>query len=106
MTDLKQEEFEQKIARGERPVVADFWAPWCGYCRRIAPVLDRMEQTYGDRVDFVKINVDDNGALAERFEVDTIPTLLLFMDGEMKSAVVNPPSQAAIEHWLEEHNAL
>lgn len=102
ITDIKQEDFEKEVLQADRPVVADFWAPWCGYCRRLSPVVDRLEKEYGDRVRFVKVDIDDNAALADTYRVDTIPTLIMFREGKAVGAVVNPGSQSAITDWIEE----
>ena len=76
ITEINKDNFEKEVLRSEKPVVADFWAPWCGYCRRLAPAIDRLESEYGDKLKFVKIDTDDNAALADEYGVDTIPTLI------------------------------
>ena len=76
------ENFDALIA-GELPVLADFWAPWCGPCRMLAPLLDQVAADYAGKAIIVKINVDDEGALAMRYQTNTIPTLILFKNGEI-----------------------
>lgn len=83
-----------------------FGAPWCGYCRRLAPAIDRLESEYGDKLKFVKIDTDDNAALADEYGVDTIPTLIVFRDGEAIASAVNPGSRAAVVEWLKEKEVL
>ena len=106
ITEINKDNFEKEVLRSEKPVVADFWAPWCGYCRRLAPAIDRLESEYGDKLKFVKIDTDDNAALADEYGVDTIPTLIVFRDGEAVASAVNPGSQAAVVEWLKEKEVL
>lgn len=104
--EILKGDFEREVILSEKPVVADFWAPWCGYCRRMAPMFDRLEQEHGEKISFVKINVDDNADLAEKFGVDTIPRLMLFINGTARAQVVSPASQDEVEQWLSENGAL
>ena len=87
-------------------IFVDFWAPWCGYCRRLSPAIERMSEEHGETVKMVKLDIDEEPELAEKYDIDTIPSLLLFRDGELVSSVVNPGSQDAVEDWLRENGAL
>lgn len=101
-----QKNFEETVLRSKNPVVVEFFAPWCGYCRRLSAVIDRLDKEYGEKIAIRKLDIDEEAELADKYEVDTIPTLILFKDGKAASSVVNPGSQDAIEHWLTENQIL
>ena len=98
--------FEQEVLRSEKPVAVDFMADWCGYCKRLSPALERVAQKAGQAAEVVRVDIDESGELARRYQVDTIPTLILFSGGKEAARTVNPPSQAAVENWLRENGAL
>ena len=81
------QQFEQEVLNSANPVFVDFWAEWCGPCRAVSPVVEELSKEYGDKVDFVKINVDDNGEIAQKFNVFSIPTLAIFKDGVVSQKV-------------------
>ena len=104
--EINGKNFQQEVMESTVPVVVDFQAPWCGYCRRLAPAIGRLEEELAGKVKFVQVDIDADPKLAEAYEVETIPTLYLFRDGAAVSSVVNPGSQDTIEGWLQEHRAL
>jgi thioredoxin 2 len=85
---LAEADFDRHLANTDLPVVVDFWAPWCGPCRVIGPVLDEIARELGDAVTIGKVNVDEQPALASRFGVQAIPQLMFFKDGALRDKVV------------------
>ncbi|PLT30214.1 thioredoxin [Peribacillus deserti] len=88
---------------GEGLVLADFWAPWCGPCKMIAPVLEELDAELGDKVKVVKLDVDDNQETAGKFGVMSIPTLILFKDGEAVDKVVGFQPKEALAELINKH---
>ncbi|MFT8321380.1 MAG: thioredoxin [Bacillus sp. (in: firmicutes)] len=88
---------------GTGVVLADFWAPWCGPCKMIAPVLEELDAEIGDKVKIVKIDVDENQESASKFGVMSIPTLLVFKDGEVVDKVVGFQPKEALAELLSKH---
>lgn len=98
MLTLNRENFAQEVLQSEQPVLVEFWAPWCVYCRRISPALDRMDQA--SEVKIAKINIDEQPELAAQFQVEVIPTFLIFQEGQHGDRLIAPGSQAQIEEWI------
>jgi thioredoxin 1 len=93
--------FEQDVLQAERPVVVDFWAPWCGPCHAITPVLESLEDEAGERIGFAKLNVDENPVMASRYGVLAIPTVILFAGGEPKETVFGARPRSHFEKaWV------
>ena len=99
--NINTQQFQQMI-QGDRPVLVDYWAPWCGYCRRIGPSYEKLADDLGDRVAVTKINIDAEALLAETEQIEVIPTLVLYRDGKAVDSIVNPESKAAMERFLQE----
>ena len=89
-----------EMLQGEKPMLVDYWAPWCGYCRRIGPAYDRIADQFGGEVQVVKVNIDDEPMLAHREHIEVIPTLVLYKDGKAIGSVVAPESKVAIEDFI------
>jgi thioredoxin len=99
--NINEASFEKAVIRSPIPVLVDFWAPWCGPCKMIGPLLDEIAKENGDRFRIVKVNVDDDPALMQRFNVRAVPTLLLFNGGELRDQLVGAAPKKAIVEKLE-----
>ena len=94
---ITQDNFTAEVIESDTPVVVDFWAEWCMPCKMIAPVLEQISQDYAGKLKVAKVNVDDNGELAQRYNVVSIPTLLLIKDGDVVSQQVGAVPREKIE---------
>ena len=104
MKEVTDTTFEADVVKADRPVVVDFWAPWCGPCRAVAPILEQLAEEH-DHVTFAKVNIDEHPVNASRYGVLSIPTAILFADGEPQEAVIGARPRSYYEHawsrWLE-----
>jgi thioredoxin len=92
--------FESDVLKSTEPVVVDFWAEWCGPCKMIAPALDEIATALGDKVKILKLNVDENPETAAKYGVMSIPTLMMFKNGELASRQVGAAPKAKLEQWI------
>ncbi len=99
--NIHKEQFDS-LLQGSKPVLVDFWAPWCSYCRRIGPAYDALAEKYGERVEVVKLNIDEHPQLAQAESIEVIPTLILYKGGKAVDSIVAPESKARMERFLEE----
>ena len=98
---ITQGEFADEVTRCAQPVVVDFYATWCGPCRTFAPMLDRVADAYTSKIKFVKVNVDESPGLAQNYEVQAVPTVLLFKDGKLADKVLGVPAEADLKNKLD-----
>ena len=92
--------FETEVLKSTSPVVVDFWAEWCGPCRMIAPALEEISVAMGAKVKIVKLNVDENPGIASKYGIMSIPTLMIFKDGELASRQVGAAPKQKLEQWI------
>jgi thioredoxin 1 len=102
---LSDATFDESIGSAETPVLVDFWAEWCGPCKMITPVLEDIATEHVGRIQIVKLNVDDNPNVARRYDVMSIPTLLVFVEGEVKKRLVGAKGKAQLLEELAEYIA-
>ena len=96
------ENFRKDLKAG-KIILVDYWAPWCTYCRRIGPAYEKIAEEYGERLVISKINIDEEGALAQQERIEVIPTLVLYKGGQAVASIVAPESKAVIENFIEEN---
>lgn len=103
MIAMNTEHFNKHVMEGNQPVLVEFWAPWCVYCRRIAPALGKVAQQYAGTLSVGQVNIDEEPVLAEKERIEVIPTLVLYQNGEVLGSIVAPESKARIEEFIEEN---
>ena len=101
VAEVTDSSFQAEVIESEVPVLVDFWAPWCGPCRMVAPVVEEIAQEKGDQLKVVKLNIDDNQDTAMQFNVLSIPTLMVFKNGEVAKTVVGAYPKRKLEAELE-----
>lgn len=99
---MNRDLFQSHLAESKKPVLVEYWAPWCSYCRRIAPALNKLADQVGEELVVAQINIDDESALADEERIEVIPTLVLYRDGQALGSIVAPDSKAKIDQFLRE----
>ncbi|WP_277501667.1 MULTISPECIES: thioredoxin [unclassified Nocardioides] len=95
-------EFEAQVLKSDKPVLVDFWAEWCGPCRQVSPILDELAKEHGDKITFVKMNVDENPVTPGNYRVTGIPTLNVYSGGEVVKTIVGAKPKSALVRELSE----
>ena len=99
--ELNENNFGQVVLQSEKLVLVDFWAEWCGPCRALAPIVEAIAEQYAGAARVVKLNVDDNPSVVQRYRIQAIPTLILFQDREEKDRIIGATDKDAIAHAIE-----
>ena len=99
--NLNYKQFEE-LMKVDKPLLVDFWAPWCVYCRRIAPAYEKIAESWNEEVIVAKVNIDDEPQLAAQERIEVIPTLVLYHKGEALGSIVAPQSKAMIDEFIRE----
>ena len=100
ITELDSSNFDSTISGASVPVVVDFWAPWCGPCKAIAPILEELAEELGDSIQICKVNVDNNSDVAGKYEIRAIPTILVFKEGALADTIVGMTSKEDLKAKL------
>ena len=98
--ELEDDSFEKEVLQSDKPVMVDFWAPWCGPCKAIGPTVEALEKEYGDKITFTKINVDENPLSPSKYGVQAIPTLIFFKNGEIADQIIGMVAKEKLEQVI------
>jgi thioredoxin 1 len=101
VNDVTDNNFQAEVLEAEGPVLVDFWAPWCGPCRRVSPIVEEIADERGEALKVVKLNIDDNQQTALKYNVMSIPTLMVFNHGEVKKTVIGAYPKKKLEEEIE-----
>ena len=99
--EIEEAKFDEAVLKSDIPVLVDFWAPWCGPCRMVAPVVEELSDDYDGKVNFVKVNVDDNPKIASQYGIMSIPTLMVFKAGEPVDTIIGFRPKDELQKSLE-----
>ena len=98
-----KEQWQNEVINSDKPVFVDFWAEWCGPCRMVSPTVEELSKEYKDKVNFVKVNVDQNNELASKYNIFSIPTLAIFRDGKVIAQTAGAASKESIKTYIDKH---
>ena len=97
------EQWQNEVINSDKPVFVDFWAEWCGPCRMVSPTVEELSKEYTGKVNFVKVNVDDNNELASKYNVFSIPTLAIFRNGQVVAQTAGAASKESLKTYIDKH---
>jgi thioredoxin 1 len=100
---VTEETFDTEVLQSSRPVVVDYWAEWCGPCRMVSPVLEEIANEHSDKIDVVKLNIDENPTIAQRYQIMAIPTMSVFQNGQVVKQIVGAKPKAALLRELADY---
>jgi len=100
MLEVEDGNFETEVLKSDKPVLVDFWAPWCGQCKAIAPLVEELSKSYGDKVKFAKCNVDNNPVTPAKYGIKAIPTLIFFKAGNVANQITGMVAKSKLEEAL------
>lgn len=100
---VTKDNFDEQVLKSDSPVVVDFWAQWCGPCRAVAPIMDELAEAFDGKVRIAKVNVDDEGELAAKFRVMSIPTVMIFKGGQSVEKVIGARSKEEFSQVIQKH---
>ncbi len=104
MNEIKStQQFDDEVLNSSKPVFVDFWAEWCGPCRAVSPAVEEVSKEYDGKVNFVKVNVDDNNELASRYNIYSIPTLAIFQHGKVSAQAAGAASKDKIKAYIDKN---
>jgi len=101
--ELSEQNWEQEVLQADKPVLVDFWAPWCGPCRIIAPMIEELAEEFGEQIKVGKLNTDENPNIAMRYGIRAIPTIILFKNGEVVDTRIGVQPKEALKQMVLEH---
>jgi thioredoxin 1 len=98
--EVQDKDFDKDVLQSDTPVVVDFWAPWCGPCKAVGPMIEKMAETHRGKAQFVKINIDDNAETAQKYAIKSVPTIMFFKDGQVVDKHIGMVTAAKLEESL------
>ncbi|MFZ5989263.1 MAG: thioredoxin [Bacillota bacterium] len=103
VTIITKGNFEQEVVKSDKTIMVDFWAPWCGPCRAVGPIMDELADEYEGKAKIAKLNVDEEGEIAAKFRIMSIPTIIIFKNGEIAEKLIGARSKAELAGLIDKH---